>query len=189
MTKAHVCHDCGCVEGQIHQHGCDMERCPFCGGQLVSCGCRYRELGFDYQTPTWDEATGKLVGHPTAGLPVRVYKHGLNKKENARWEQILEAKGRIPYILWPIICQRCGGLWPPLFMVPDDIWQRYLRTEQDQQKLLCLDCFRDIVKLVDANPVALAMIDKATTCCHPIANAVEATKFWRAGLKKPRAKK
>ena len=35
------CHDCGIVNkaGNIHHHGCDMERCPICQGQLISCDC------------------------------------------------------------------------------------------------------------------------------------------------------
>lgn len=35
------CHDCNIVNisGNIHHAGCDMERCPCCGGQLISCGC------------------------------------------------------------------------------------------------------------------------------------------------------
>jgi len=38
------CHDCNIVnkKGNIHHFGCDMERCPKCKGQLISCGC-YKE--------------------------------------------------------------------------------------------------------------------------------------------------
>ena len=35
------CHDCGIVnkKGNTHHFGCDMERCPKCKGQLISCDC------------------------------------------------------------------------------------------------------------------------------------------------------
>ena len=33
------CHDCGAAKGQFHAFGCDVERCPVCGGQLIFCEC------------------------------------------------------------------------------------------------------------------------------------------------------
>jgi hypothetical protein len=33
------CHDCSTPAGGFHHPGCDMEGCPKCGGQLISCGC------------------------------------------------------------------------------------------------------------------------------------------------------
>lgn len=34
-----VCGDCGAHYGGYHHPGCDMERCPVCGRQLISCCC------------------------------------------------------------------------------------------------------------------------------------------------------
>lgn len=38
------CHDCNARYGYYHHIGCDMERCPLCGMQLISCDCndKYR---------------------------------------------------------------------------------------------------------------------------------------------------
>jgi len=38
------CHDCEVKEGEIHQDGCDMERCPNCMGQLISCDCNNDDI-------------------------------------------------------------------------------------------------------------------------------------------------
>jgi len=35
----HRCHDCGVKIGHYHHPGCDMEICPRCGEQLISCDC------------------------------------------------------------------------------------------------------------------------------------------------------
>ena len=40
-----ICHACGIEnkKGNFHHPGCDMERCPKCKGQLISCGCNWDE--------------------------------------------------------------------------------------------------------------------------------------------------
>ncbi len=41
------CHDCGIenTSGNIHHCGCDIERCPACGNQLISCDCKKTWVG------------------------------------------------------------------------------------------------------------------------------------------------
>ncbi len=41
------CGDCGAEPGHHHHWRCDMEKCPKCGGQLISCRCEISEIKFN----------------------------------------------------------------------------------------------------------------------------------------------
>jgi hypothetical protein len=111
MVKRSTCHDCGTKEGQLHVLGCDMERCPFCSNQLISCQCVYKKLGIDVSPGAW------------------AYSHGLTDAQQGDWKKLLSDKGRIPFILYPNLCAKCGTLWPKMFLVPDAEWKHYIEPQ------------------------------------------------------------
>ncbi len=72
------CHDCNAEPGQFHDPGCDMEECPFCHNQLISCDCCYKLLGLNPKK-----------GH-------RLHER-LNSKQSKLWDNICRKKGLIPW--------------------------------------------------------------------------------------------
>ncbi len=44
--KSDRCGDCNVKPGGIHHCGCDQERCPGCGRQLIMCPCGEKLLTF-----------------------------------------------------------------------------------------------------------------------------------------------
>ncbi len=44
------CGDCGVKLGEIHHYGCDVEVCPKCGRQLISCPCKLKLERLKHET-------------------------------------------------------------------------------------------------------------------------------------------
>jgi hypothetical protein len=69
-SDENICPACHAATGELHELGCPVELCPWCGGQLVHCSCRFEKLEVD-----------SLSG----------------EKDLVRFEEILNEQGRIPY--------------------------------------------------------------------------------------------
>lgn len=68
--NADICPACHAVSGEYHELGCPVEICPWCGGQLVHCDCRYEQLGLDAM---------------------------VSEADLLRFEEMLEERGRLAY--------------------------------------------------------------------------------------------
>ena len=84
--KPSRCGDCGVARDGWHHPGCDLQECPVCAGQMLSCGCRFDEDAPEddddsFPDDEWDEplapfgvdANGSLLeAGSLAGIPVLV---------------------------------------------------------------------------------------------------------------------
>lgn len=70
QVDAEICPACHAVAGEVHELGCPVEICPWCGGQLIHCDCRFEQMGLDALT---------------------------SEAELDQFEALLEERGRIPF--------------------------------------------------------------------------------------------
>ena len=83
-----TCPDCNAALGEKHEDGCDVERCPHCGGQALGC------VGFNPNDPRLEPWTGKWPGEADCerfdrSLPDinRLLAECIWNAERQRWEQ------------------------------------------------------------------------------------------------------
>ena len=130
-NQAKIGHDCGIVEGELHKENCDMEQCSFCGQQLLTCGCRYTEVGYNIDN-----------------LPEDISNNGLDDVEREKWKEKLQEKGRIPYIFYPNICNKCGVLWPIYINIPPEDLMKYTFID-GKRHLFCRTCYNEVKSMID----------------------------------------
>jgi ankyrin repeat protein len=83
-----ACPDCDAQHGALHDLFCTKERCPFCGGQLISCECIHTILNLaDDKQQAWDEYLDDSVP-PLSDILTR-------------WRNALAQQGRIPFESYP----------------------------------------------------------------------------------------
>jgi len=100
-----ICHDCGAKAGELHSLGCDMERCPICKGQLISCQQKHFE---------WAES-GKVTRIPYIQPLVNCAACGQIFPEffevlDGEWDKYV-----IPPLKKEVVCKGCYDSFKALF--------------------------------------------------------------------------
>jgi ankyrin repeat protein len=83
-----TCPDCEVPSGQLHDLFCTKERCPFCGGQLISCDCIRKVLRLS------EEERLALDVYVDDSVPPL-------SDVMRRWREALNQKGRVPFEAFP----------------------------------------------------------------------------------------
>jgi len=124
--------ECGAHQGEFHKWGCSGEVCPFCGGQLTTCGCVCEHLRLP------------MPENPIECLNVTF---GLTELQTKRWRRILDKKGRVPFVYWPPLCRYCGDS-VEMFNVPLEEWEHYIELGH-RDDMVCPICYTAIRNLID----------------------------------------
>lgn len=116
LEQREKCPDCAVMIGEKHKPGCDIERCPRCGGQMLACLCLYKVSGLIEDGVPWLAAMTVLETKYND-----VFENGPTPEMIERFDREWGEK-RIPWNgIWPGILEcREYGLWAK--MVPGRGW-------------------------------------------------------------------
>ena len=111
-----ICPACHAVAGEYHELGCPVELCPWCGGQLIHCDCRYEQLGAGFDQ--FRRGTAAVRGTSGGAGEDSVFPGAASKLCRGRSGECLRVKvlhlsgGRISCRpVW--VCKRSRRPWPP----------------------------------------------------------------------------
>ena len=102
MNGKKICPDCNRSEGELHKLGCDMEKCPFCGHQLISCEC-FKDVTDDELTEIFKD----IDRIPYIDIPILCSLCGKTDPDtfmvkNWKWKKYI-----IPELQSKTLCKRC----------------------------------------------------------------------------------
>ena len=63
--------------------------------------------------------------------------------------------GRYPHIEYPLMCGKCGQLWPKFFMVSNEEWEYYIEPTR-RDLVLCRSCYDYICAVTESETEAEA---------------------------------
>jgi len=84
-----------------------------------------------------------------------------HRTHTRRLEKTLSDKGRIPFILYPNLCAKCGTLWPEMFPVPDAEWKHYIEPRM-RREMFVPGVLQQIKRGIDGEGLGLTRRSKQT---------------------------
>ena len=134
------CHDCYVIKGEFHVPGCDVERCPSCGGQIIGCECDWsdgksRDV-VKKQPKPFSESQKRIVA---ARRQFRWRHVGFAKNGDAIFEITNESDMRLPYLSIGIQGRNRTKLIGGAYLNVSDV-------EPGGRGLVEMDCYKGLLR-------------------------------------------